>query len=300
MKITSPTARQIRRMIAVWLTSYVILFTPTSHAGNTETPLDITVAVYSYFLADIRKYSQDHHCLDYQKMGLVKNVTLNELSLMCRAFDAADFAVNTKWQAHPMQERMVRSIDAGNAVIGGAAIWGRDATERVYVSDNLLNSGEYAKGIYAPKEKLPGLLDEIKANGFKNLTGVTDKTWFYDVQALDCLQSKRYYGVTYHTMFKMVDAERADFTLMHFSSLPDQSHTVSDITLNPLPGYKISFDDSLNFFVSKSHPDGQRVFAALQKGLAILRKQGVITQAYQAAGFLPDQDDKRVEIGCHR
>lgn len=306
MKLTNLLVRRLNAPTHNLTSRLLMLLTAlclNCHAANTpaaDEPLDITVAIYSVILPYIKPYTKQGSCLDYKAMGEIQDVAIAELALMCRAFDAAGFAVNATWQLNPLQERIIRNLDIGKAVIGGSTIWKQEATDHVYVSDDLLKPGEFIKGIYAPLQSHAALQKTINTQGFAGLTAVTDKTWLYDVKALDCLKSKRFYGVSYPTMLKMINAGRADFTLMHFTPAADNARTINGITLYPLPGYKVAFDDSLNYFVSRSHPDGERVFSALQKGLAILRKQGVIEKTYKTAGFLNDDLDERLDVGCNR
>ena len=52
-----------------------------------------------------------------------------------------------------------------------------------------------------------------------------------------------------------------------------------------IPGIKLMLDDSRHVAVSKHHPAGEQVFAALQRGLKQLRAEGRIKRAYTEAGF---------------
>lgn len=68
----------------------------------------------------------------------------------------------------------------------------------------------------------------------------------------------------------------------------DNRFVLEDVELIANEHLVVLLNDSRHFAVSRLHPEGERAFAALQKGLAILREQGRITSAYQQAGLIPD------------
>jgi hypothetical protein len=90
------------------------------------------------------------------------------------------------------------------------------------------------------------------------------------------------------SMVRMVNLQWIDFILMPFNSTPDKSFTMDKIHLVPVEGIAIALRDSRHFVISKLHPKGAETFQAINKGLRILREKGIISRAYEQAGFFID------------
>ena len=168
-----------------------------------------------------------------------------------------------------------------NAVVvgGGTAQWHDyfDAKRGdLYESDALLPHGSYEKGLYTISDKARTLavkhLDDLRA-----LSAVSSETWIVDWRTLKDLPFKTLYAAPNRpTQFRMVVAGRADVTLQDFSAMPDLSIEEDGQRLYPVRGVKIALSGTRHYFVSARHPDGARVYAALQKGLRLMRQSGEI------------------------
>lgn len=177
----------------------------------------------------------------------------------------------------PNSARGRELIRSGAALGGGTAQWHRyyeNARAEVFESDALVAQGGYEKGLYTTRDKAKTLaiarLDDLRA-----LTAVSSENWVVDWQTLAGLPLKAVYSAPNRpTQFRMVIGGRADFTLQDFSAMPDLSIEESGMRLYPVAGVKIALSGTRHFFVSRKHPDGERIFAALQKGLRIMRKNG--------------------------
>lgn len=96
------------------------------------------------------------------------------------------------------------------------------------------------------------------------------------------------------SMARMVNLQWADFMLIPFNSTPDQSFTMEKIHLVPVKNVAIVLKDSRHFVISKSHPQGELAFLAINKGLKILRQNKAITKAYTGAGFFIDPNKYKI------
>ena len=168
-----------------------------------------------------------------------------------------------------------------NAVVvgGGTAQWHDyfDAKRGdLYESDALLPHGSYEKGLYTTADKARALVVR-NLDDLRTLSAVTSETWVVDWRTLKDLPFKMLYAAPNRpTQFRMVVAGRADVTPQDFSAMPDLSIEEDGQRLYPVRGVKIALSGTRHFFVSARHPDGARVFAALQKGLRIMRQNGEI------------------------
>ena len=168
-----------------------------------------------------------------------------------------------------------------NAVVvgGGTAQW-HDYFDisrgDLYESDALLPHGGYEKGLYSTSDKAR-MLSVARLDDLRALSAVTSETWVVDWRTLKGLAFKALYAAPNRpTQFRMVFAGRADVTLQDFSATPDLSIEEDGQRLYPVRGVKIALSGTRHFFISAHHPDGARVFAALQKGLRIMRQNGEI------------------------
>ena len=54
-----------------------------------------------------------------------------------------------------------------------------------------------------------------------------------------------------------------------------------------MPGVGIELIVTRHFIVSKKHADVEKIYKALEKGLAVMRAKGLIRQFYQDVGTIP-------------
>ncbi len=90
-------------------------------------------------------------------------------------------------------------------------------------------------------------------------------------------------------MAKLVHLGWVDTMLAPFTKNFPFSYQGSDYTIVAFEGVKVALNDSRHFVVSRNHPHGKETFEALQRGIKILRKQGIIKKAYQQSGFFNEK-----------
>jgi len=188
----------------------------------------------------------------------------------------------------PNSARAREEVGLGHAVCSGAAQWHhylRDYAGEVLESDAVIASGRYVKGLYATQERARAV--KIMSLGdLKKFAAVSSDTWVIDWDTLKRLPLKALYsGANRTVQFRMVQEARADFTLQDFAATSDMSIEEGGVRLYPISGVKIALDGSRHFFISKKHPDGAKVFAAVQKGLALMRQSGEVDRILTESGF---------------
>lgn len=202
-----------------------------------------------------------------------------------QALSLAGLPVRIEFVEVPNTERERMLVRDGGAVMSGQDLFSMAITEDVYKSIAIIPKGGFVKGIYtANNAKLMRsvkTLDDLR--GFK---GVSSTAWRVDWKTLEGIGLKELYSVPRSDrMFPMVESRRADFALLEFSARDDLSITQVGVTLRPVPGVKIGLADIRHFTVSKRHPDGKRVYEALNKGLAMLLESGTIYRYLTEVGF---------------
>ena len=188
----------------------------------------------------------------------------------------------------PNSARARACVHDGSALSSGTAQWHsyrRELGERLLESDAIIASGVYEKGIYVASGKQRQFAIKSR-DDLAKLSAVSDKNWETDWATLaDLKPAKLYSAPTRASQFKMVEAGRADFTLQDFSNQPDLSIEEQGTRLYPVPGVKIALLGTRHFFINQDVAHGRAVFAALQKGLKILKQRGEIDRALQEAGI---------------
>lgn len=189
----------------------------------------------------------------------------------------------------PNSGREREILKAGEAVMGGGLQWDYWFTkleDSVYQSTVVVENGQTEKGLYASADNV----QNFKVKTVKDLgviSVVSTKNWVIDWATVEKLGFKSALDAQTRTsMFKMVSTGRADVTLQGFSNEGDLGIEDSGIKLVPIRGIKVALNGTRSFMVSKAHPDGKKVFSALEAGLAIMKKTKEIDRALQESGFL--------------
>ncbi len=183
----------------------------------------------------------------------------------------------------PNTLRGIALVKSGRAVMSQQTMFKDMFSDDLLMSTAVLEKEDFIKGIYglASNESLMNVktFDDLKA-----LTAVTNTAWEYDIAALKQMElQKLHVSPNYDALFKLIQYRNVDFTLLEFSKRIEAPKIYEDIELMPVPNVAIQLNSDRHFMVSKRHPDGTKVLQALNKGLAILRSQGLLKEYYQRA-----------------
>lgn len=86
-------------------------------------------------------------------------------------------------------------------------------------------------------------------------------------------------------MIEKLKNKYADIVLAPFQASDDMSLMAFGVKLVPVPNIKTSLLGKRVFIVSKKPKDGNAMFKALNKGIQIMHKEGLIEKAYEQSGF---------------
>jgi hypothetical protein len=249
-------------------------------------------------------YIRDDVFTDYQEFVAGRDVTaINKFSgkkirrdvvdmiIAQQALKLGGFKYKFTYAPGKVNFRNTQMLQNGELLLSFDSYWKKDATplsESIYISDEVIRNGEYVAGIYtSPKNKKT--LAVKKLADLRKLTAVSTPKWRTDWQTLQELSLKDIVAQdSWLSMVRMVNLQWIDFILMPFNSTPDKSFTMDKIHLVPVEGIAIALRDSRHFVISKLHPKGAETFQAINKGLRILREKGIISRAYEQAGFFID------------
>lgn len=245
-----------------------------------------TIANYTAFTSGKVAADIDHFASTHSTRQVV------DILLVLKSLELAGFpGVKIVFKEVPNSARERALVKAGEVVLGEQDHWRKEFSDSVFMTAPIIRDGEFEKGIYVdPKPSNYQLLYVTSLEELRNYSAVMVQTWSVDWKTLEEMKLKNVHDTaTAESLFRMLRAGRAQFTLYEFSTEKDFGRTVDGIRLIPVPGIKVGLKGSRHLMVSKIHPDGKLVFSALQKGLKELRSKGIIRRALTECSFLDNR-----------
>jgi hypothetical protein len=218
--------------------------------------------------------------------------------LIQQAVALGGIKLQVRYEPGNYDARNLRSISSGLLLIGLDTFWLSELSHlenQLYISQPLIRRGEYQAGLYtSPHNTLALAVTELQQ--LKKLSVVSSKNWHADWHTWQQIGPASLLDEhSWPSQAKLVSKQWVDVMLSPF--LPKMPFTISsdEYQLVAVSGVKVMLHDSRHVAVSRLHPEGERVFNALQIGLTLLRQQGVIERAYTQAGFFhPAVSDWRI------
>jgi hypothetical protein len=211
-----------------------------------------------------------------------------ELVLELQALKSGGLDFDYEVTVVPNYERAKLEVVQGTADLTAETVWDDEIAEhagKLLKTEPIVRDGEFEKGIYV----LPTndkILHVSTLEALRSFVGATVSTWALDVKTLDAMGLK---GVEKapkaENLYLMVQKQRADFTLLEFSSAPDMSSESGGVRLVPVPNCKIALKGARSWIVAKSSAQSKEIADALNVGVKKLRDDGTITRAYKECGF---------------
>lgn len=177
---------------------------------------------------------------------------------------------------------------SGESLLIGRSVWHEDIINlkgSLYVSEPFVEAGQYEAGFYVAKRNVA--LHDLPIERLDQITVVANPRWHVDWRALNNIDVNLISFIgPWETMLGMVENQVADAMLVNFSVSENLTMNFEGREYVPINNLKVLLPDSRHFVVSKRHPEGEHVFNALNKGLAILKERGVIERALRESGFI--------------
>lgn len=225
----------------------------------------------------------------FQGPGARRDVV--EVVLLQQALARGGERGNVELLTAPTYRRLLALIADGHADVSGSSVWGSDIdanAARLQASSALVADGQFLAGFY--RSPATGHLDERIRNGqWRGLTAVSSKAWTPDWLALQRLGLDHVYDAAeWPVMVRMVGARRADFLLAPLPGAGSPDIRLDGTRLVPVSGACLVLPGSRHFAIGR-HATGNSLRQALERGLELLRSQGVVRRAYLEAGFLRNE-----------
>lgn len=226
---------------------------------------------------------------DFSGPGSRRDVV--EVILMQQALhrSGADFELRFKTEAD--YANTLEALVEGTAIASATSAWRSDLAERweeLYITTAVIEQGQFEAGFYTPADNRSALEAETDTE-LRRLKGVSSRNWVIDWQTLNAFGARVSHADSWGEMVDSVFSGQQDYLLAPFQQTEGLALRLDQGTLIPIPGVKIGLTGSRHFAISRAHPEGSYFNASLHLGLMRLKKAGIVTQAYEDAGFINRQ-----------
>ncbi|AZZ99070.1 hypothetical protein [Pseudoalteromonas sp. R3] len=270
----------------------VLLLLVVSQCAKAHNPLIVDIISSENFSQRYQAFLQGRSVLDvtdFRPTTQGSHIEIIEMVLLQQALflggETREVIFNPKPSVNILE---FTDMIAGESLILARTVWHEDVINyrgSVYVSDPVVKFGEYEAGIYVAKRNQA--LHQTTRDGLEQLTLVANPRWRVDWHALtnSKMNLVSFIG-PWESMLNMVETDIVDGMLVNFSVSESLQLVFEGRDYVPIEGVKMVLPDSRHFIVSKRHPEGAQIFAALNRGLKELRRRGVIRKALTESGFI--------------
>jgi hypothetical protein len=288
-----PLPRRLSGAITVWSIALGTLLIGNAQAAPAVTSVADPVNL-EYVNTWIAEAKGCENIRNYARPNVIRFSV--EAILACQALKLGGYDGEYKLVPAPNYTRAMLMAANGEATMPTETLWAEDLDEKkFYATKPLLADGEIIFGAFVKADKLKSYNVKTLAD-LKKLKAVTSRNWVKDWGTLTGMGVNTLDASSLESIYKMVGADRAQFTLWSFNALPSFEVTVESVTLAPLPGIKIVMRGERRLAVSRAAPNGKEVFEALNKGIEILRANGTIARAWRESGYINKRTDSWVAL----
>lgn len=259
----------------------------TSQLLAASAPLQVPIE--ASVLADYQRFVAGRQVQDitrYDGPGARRDVI--EMVLLQQALHLGGARLQFQFIPTDASARSPLLLRRGDVLLTFDSVWQQAAQQYgadIFLSSAVINKGEYFAAIATSPQNQKVLHIRQQAD-FATLSAVSSRVFLLDWQTLSALKLA---GLReeddWHTMARLVSRQWVDFMLVPQSTARQIQLPALGVDLVLVPGIKVLLNDSRHFAVSRQHPLALPTFAALERGLALLRQQNRIQQAYQQCGF---------------
>ncbi len=259
--------------------------------------IDVTIIVPDNVKIKYKHYIQDKNPLLLSELP-DSNRDIAELVIVQQAIikgglDVDNFIITSG----PTNARIMSTLEEGKADVKGTSAWYKEINkEKLLITIPSIDRGEFIVGFYTSNTNYKALESISKAD-IRDLTFVSSSQWIADWATLLKLKPKKLEDTPlWKNMVKLVGNNRIDVLLAPFQSSDNMSFSSDGYTFIPIPNLKIALVDTRNFVVSKDSPHSLDIYKALNKGLELMRKEGLVTKFYTDSGFYNEKVEDWVLI----
>ncbi|WP_163131944.1 hypothetical protein [Agarivorans sp. Alg241-V36] len=206
------------------------------------------------------------------------------LLLLVQAISFSDLNFTIEFKASPNTGRSLREVKQGDVAVYQADIWESDFDDSTYKSVAIIAPNTFEKGFYVSSNS-PLLTQPLSLEQLKELPISVGKTWHQDIAQLEQSGFTNINTLNRNqSLLGMLSKERIQIAFLEFPNNPDLAIHDSYGSFYPIPNYKIKFQQSRHFMVSKKHPYGAEIAQAIDQGLTKMARLGLIEKAMRQSG----------------
>lgn len=274
----------------------VCLVLPT-RADQHRIGLDpLPVGIYQDVWLDLERFTQGAQAIEVTEFrgdGMRREVAeaiLFQQALRRGGFEKPIKLVILEGVGYTRYQLMVAK---GTFVAGVQPIWGarqephpKDLTQ----STAIVREGEFLVGVYA-REGHPFTRNRPSLAQVLDLQMTVGANWHVDRQLLETVGWRYTPAPYWDDVLRMLEMNRVDAVLAPFQPHQGMAFQTARGTLYPVLGFKVSFQGTRHYPVSKKHPEARALLEALDQGILAMHRDGSLKRAYTEAGFFnPDTD----------
>lgn len=267
-----------------------LLFTINLYSSS----IKLDIIIEENVLKDYKKFMQNKSPLDIQEFKYhTSRRSVVELVLFQQAlFLGGDYKVELNFIISPTYLRELQQLKQAKGISTGTSLWLYDLEKLkdfVYISNPLIRNNEFEAGFYTIESNKKAL-NAKSLEDIQQLIAISNKYWVPDWKTLERIKPKKLiHEIKWKYMTRMVSIKRGDFLLAPFQVTNDLSFKTEDIKFIPINGLKVGLEGSRHFAIAKNYPNSKEIFKALNRGIKILRKSGIIEKAYKQSGFFNEK-----------
>lgn len=265
--------------VKFFIVLFLSLITGPVLAASVVMDADILVD-YERFLAGRNVQSIDDYGGKHSRRDVIEVVLLHQ------ALYLGGYRGTLELVPEDSYRRLLQKVASGQVTVSGVPVWDEDTGHaELYTTEAIIREGEFVVGLYTSPNNAKALA-VTEASDLHALSIVSTPQWRSDWRTIQSMGFNQVYDTfLWPMMVKMVWSKRADVTLAPFQPNETMSAYSEGLHLIPIPNIKVALRGSRHWIVSRADPEGEALFSALVKGVAMLRHEGVITRAYTESGF---------------
>ena len=267
-----------------------------SFLASADSPITVEVAATSGMINEFKRLleSVNNEVIALPTKVLKdKDLPVITLVILKQALHHGGLLVKFDFMRSPNHARSQALVQSGDVLVAMVDIEDDSTPKDTLKSSSLGSSPIIYRGIFG-LESNHALMKVKTLKELKKFTAVTNSSWDDTIALLQEISpAELYLAPNRDSLFKMIAYRNFDFTALNFKEKPEKGYylhnkhnapkgnkKLDNPLLVPVPGVSLQIlqSSSLHFILAKKRPESQKVYQALEKGLAIMRQQGLLQQ----------------------
>ena len=268
-----------------------------SFLASATSPITVEISASSDMITEYQRLldSVNNEVIALSPKAL-KNKSLKVITLVIlkQALLHGGLLVNFDFMLSPNHARSQTLVQSGDVLVTMIEIKDDSTPKGTFKSSSLGTSPIIYRGIFG-LESNHALMKVKKLKVLRNFSAVTELHWKRSIALLqEIAPTELYLAPNRDSVFKMIAYRNFDFTVLNFKKKPERGYYLynkknskekvgsDNPRLIPVPGVglQIKQSGSIHFILAKKRPESQKIYQALEKGLAIMRQQGLLKKYF--------------------